>query len=83
MTICSCGLDIDAHPNSNPATQAATQLIVEQRGEFIPVHVPGGDYMVPRHYIALHGIRAMEVPELAVRYGWEKKGRNDADNEPS
>jgi len=31
----------------------------------------GGSYRVPRHYIALHGLKAWEIEDLAKRYHWE------------
>jgi len=31
-----------------------------------------GRYSVPRIYIAAHGLKAWDVPQLAKKYGWEK-----------
>jgi hypothetical protein len=37
----------------------------------VKVETPDGCYAVPRIFIACHGIRASELPELAERYGFE------------
>ena len=49
--------------------------MVRALGEFTKIIVAGHptvSYLVPRHYIALHGVKAAELPELAQRYGWTK-----------
>jgi hypothetical protein len=33
---------------------------------------PAGIWRVPRIYVACHGLRAEELPELAAQYGWEQ-----------
>jgi hypothetical protein len=33
-----------------------------------------GSWKVPRVYVAVHGLKAVEVPALAERYGWPKIG---------
>ena len=64
-----------------PEQPGAMATIHEELGPYIPL-VPvrahrGADryqrgWMVPRWYIALHGIKASDVPLLAVRYSWEE-----------
>lgn len=46
---------------------------VARKGPVILVQVEGEDYgiWVPRHYIALHGIRGEQVLTLAAMYGWK------------
>lgn len=70
---CGCGQPLHY---VNPKTQAYVERIVADRGEFVPVRVIGPlsatKYWVPRHYIALHGFKAKDLPELVVRYGWKK-----------
>ena len=39
--------------------------IVDKYGPLVTVSVPGeGSFRVPRHFIALHGLKAVEVPSL-------------------
>jgi len=78
--VCCCGVDHD--PSKYDTDQLAfVAKQVEELGPYIPL-VPvrahrGADryqrgWMVPRWYIALHGIKASDVPLLAVRYSWEE-----------
>jgi hypothetical protein len=46
--------------------------VVARLGPLIPVTAPAGTFMVPRHFVALHGLYAEELPALAERYGWER-----------
>jgi len=39
---------------------------------------PAGAWMVNRVYVACHGIRARDIPVLAMRYGWPRAGRENA-----
>jgi len=38
----------------------------------VAVRTPDGCWLVPRLYIACHGLKAAELPELAGRYGFER-----------
>jgi hypothetical protein len=38
--------------------------MVDSLGANIAVATPAGRWLVPRHYIALHGVRAAEVERL-------------------
>lgn len=67
MKLCSCGQLLHY---SNPAIEAYIAKLVDDFGETIPVETFDGYFHVPRHYIALHGIKGSEVPELAKKYGW-------------
>jgi len=44
------------------------ERLVREHGEFIFVTTPDGRFKVPRHYIALHGLKTKEIPDL----GFEK-----------
>ena len=66
---CPCGEPL--HYLSLEAWESVNRLIVEH-GYTINVQVGEVAYAVPRHYIALHGLRAAEVPELAQRYDWDR-----------
>ena len=71
-TMCACGRRLHY---SNPNVQAGMCRVIEELGEFIPIQIAGtaATFEVPRHYIALHGIKAREIPELARRYGWKRR----------
>jgi hypothetical protein len=38
----------------------------------VTVVTPDGRFLVPRRYIAIHGLKAAELPELAARYRFRK-----------
>jgi len=44
--------------------QALVEEYVRQLGECVTVSVNGRAWRVPRHYIALHGLKAAELPFL-------------------
>lgn len=68
---CDCGQPLHYR---DPASQAVMQAIVDELGPCTPVLMAGTThgFLVPRHYIALHGLRAVELPVLADRYGWQR-----------
>lgn len=70
MTDCDCGRPLHY---TNPDTQAKVQALVDDLGPTIAVSTPEGTWEIPRHYIALHGLRTEDVPDLAGRYHWEKR----------
>lgn len=72
--LCPCGEPLHY---SSPEMRRVVNMMVVERGATMPVSVEGtGTWMVPRHYIALHGFKAEDLPFLAAQYGWRKvKGR--------
>lgn len=63
---CPCGRPL--HYKDKRVEEYVTS-IVEQKGVMIKMTVGGGGaYWVNRHYLALHGIKAVDLPSL------EKKG---------
>lgn len=66
---CACGKPLHY---ATPERQAQIEQIVSELGETIEVTVPSGRFRVPRHYIALHGLVASELPQLAAILGFEK-----------
>lgn len=60
---CACGRPLHY---SDPDIQERIERIVEDRGQFIPITTPEGTWLVQRHYIALHGLRAAELPALGL-----------------
>jgi hypothetical protein len=52
--------------------------LIAGTGPLVPVAVEGsGAWLVPRVFIAAHGLKAGEVPALAERYEWGKVAGND------
>lgn len=60
--MCACGKPLHY---SNPETQRQVQSLVDELGATIRVRGSNGRvWLVPRHYLALHGLKARELPEL-------------------
>jgi len=66
---CACGRALLHY--SDPTTQALVEQLVQACGPTVTITTPRGAWRVPRHYIALHGLRAADLPQLAVEHGWE------------
>lgn len=72
MTLqCSCGED-----HAGDLRLVVVADLVAQHGETIVVTLMDGrgSWLVPRIWIAFHGLKADEVPELAKWYGWSQCG---------
>lgn len=67
--MCACGMPL--HYESS-GLRDIIERICEAMGEDITVTTPRGSWNVPRHYIALHGLKANELPELAQLYSFER-----------
>jgi hypothetical protein len=75
---CACGQPLHY---TNPHVQRTVEKFVAELGETVTIRTPYGSWPVPRHYIALHGITAADLPTLAERYGWrEIPGSNPGSN---
>jgi hypothetical protein len=66
---CPCGLDLHY---TSAAAQASVERLVDALGPEITVTTSAGSWLVPRHFIALHGIVAAELPALATRFRFTK-----------
>ncbi len=64
--ICFCGKSLHY---SDLGNYEQVQRLVEEFGEFIKVvSIPTNKtYAIPRHYIALHGLKQEELPELGFK----------------
>lgn len=67
--LCPCGQPLH-YPN--PKAQRMVERMIGAHGVTILVQVQSRGYMVPRHWIALHGLKVREIPILAKKYGWEE-----------
>jgi hypothetical protein len=68
--LCACGRPLHY---GDPRNRDLVQALIDKFGEETVVHVLNvGHYKVQRHFIALHGLKAAELPELLqkgiVRY---------------
>lgn len=58
---CACGLPLHY---TDPNMETITRELVARLGEFIPITCNGRTWLVQRHYIALHGVKARELHGL-------------------
>ena len=60
---CFCGRPLHY---TNPKIEILMQSLVSRLGTHIKITLQetGRSFMVPRHYVALHGLKATELPEL-------------------
>jgi hypothetical protein len=65
---CPCG---DLHELS-AAARAAYDAVTAGLPAEVGVKTPGGSWLVPRVFIAVHGLEAAELPGLAERYGFAR-----------
>lgn len=68
-TLCGCGEPLHY---SDPEIQADVQALVDRHGTTVLVKSTHGAWHVPRHYIALHGLVAQELPQVAQQYGFRR-----------
>lgn len=59
--LCHCGRPLHY---STPEMQALVEHLIAEHGEFVNVTVDHRTWRVPRHYIALHGLKGWEVASL-------------------
>lgn len=59
--LCPCGQPL--HYLSK-TSERYVQSMVDKMGEFAPIHMGTRAWLVSRHYIALHGLRASDLPNM-------------------
>lgn len=65
IVMCHCGQPLHY---SDPAVRRKIEALMRDLGPNQVVHLPGkGTWLVPRHYIALHGLKATEVASLGFQ----------------
>lgn len=67
---CACGLPL--HYTDKAMEAKVTEQSLEL-GEWMPVQVGHMHYLVQRHYIALHGLRGVDMEDL-VKKGIVRRG---------
>lgn len=66
---CSCGRPLHY---SDRYFEGLIKELIALRGPTIEVRWQKRIWRVPRHYIALHGLYAADLPSLAEKYGFEE-----------
>jgi hypothetical protein len=67
---CACGRVLHY---AGPVIQAFVERLIAALGPTQILSAPDGrTWVVPRHYVALHGPKAGDVSRLAQKYGWPR-----------
>lgn len=66
---CACGRPLHY---TDPSLRKAVELLIAEKGSTIDVTVDGHTWQVPRHFIALHGVKADELPLLSSLLGFQE-----------
>lgn len=61
VEMCPCGRRLHY---TDPDLERLVCGLVDRLGEYVTVVTPAGRWLVSRHYIALHGLKATELPDL-------------------
>jgi hypothetical protein len=70
VDLCGCGRPVHYE---DPRIERFVRSMIARKGPCVLVQVEGEDYgiWVPRHYIALHGLRGEHLVTLAALNGWK------------
>jgi hypothetical protein len=66
---CGCGRPLHY---SSPDIERQICQLAEELGPTVLVRTPYGSWQVPRQYMALHKLEAVELPFAAARYGFQR-----------
>ena len=67
--LCGCGKPLHY---SDLHIREVVQHFVDKLGECVEVAVNGRRWLIPRHFLALHGLKAARIAEIAARYGFKE-----------
>jgi hypothetical protein len=67
--LCPCGRVLHY---ADGKAEAYVKRMVSEHGPAVQITTPSGSWKVPRHYLALHGISAARLPELARLHNWQQ-----------
>lgn len=62
--LCACGQPLHY---AKKGKEDAIRRVIAEKGEYSTVTTPDGTWLVQRHYIALHGLKADELPSLGFQ----------------
>lgn len=71
--MCACGKPLHY---TDPDFQKIVEKLVAIKGPLLKVCAGGRCWLIPRHYIALHGVKSVELPFLGfeeVPYDYESQ----------
>jgi hypothetical protein len=66
---CACGRPLHYR---KPAIESYVQQTIERLGPMVPIKTASATWLVPRHYLVLHGISVSDLPRLAAAHGWKR-----------
>jgi hypothetical protein len=66
---CACGRAL--HYN-DPAVQRLVERMIAHLGPEVRTSLGDRTWLVPRHYIALHGLAGADLPTLALVFGFRE-----------
>jgi len=61
---CHCGRPLHY---TDPKVEQVVREFVAELGRYLVVHCDGRRWLVDRHYIALHGLKAEDLPHLGFQ----------------
>lgn len=61
---CACGLPLH-YTDKN--LEAEIIKLTDELGEWMPLHLGNDKYLVQRHYVALHGFKPPQLPDLLAQ----------------
>lgn len=68
--VCACGLPLHYR---DAAARALVEDVVNRLGPDVEITIISkGTWLVPRHFIALHGLKAADIEQLAKRYNFKQ-----------
>ncbi len=67
--LCACGKPLHY---IDPSYRRLVEGLIKRLGENVPVEILGVAYLIPRHFMALHGVKAKELKEVAEKYDYKK-----------
>jgi hypothetical protein len=59
-------------PYTDPSIEEFVENLCKEKGYEVEVHTPSGNWLVPRHFIALYGLKSYELPNLAKQFKFKK-----------
>lgn len=69
--MCACGQPLHY---TSPEKRQLVESLIKMAGDMVTITNSdnGRSWRLPRHFIALHGIKMREMPEIATKYGFQE-----------
>lgn len=78
--LCHCGQPLHY---TDPAVETVMRKMVEKFGNNVIMSARGRSFLVPRHYIALHGVHEVDLPHLGFTEITPMSGQRTPPQSPS